>query len=210
MLIEEKHWAGFLINDEVKVTIAAQAAMLILGLKDQYFDNVQSIVVFPAAYVGPGRTSEHRGVVWESDSLRAGEAWYRGPVILSWTDVLRSGRREHNGRNLVLHEFAHQLDMQNHRASGGTPRLRDNRQRELWRCVLSTEYQRLVHDCECGRRTLLNRYATTNLAEFFAVSTECFFERPRQMLSQHPALYEILSGYYCQDPASRDPGHNGS
>ena len=210
VLIEEKRWTGFFINDEVKVTIAAQAALLILGLKDQYFANVHSIVVFPAAYVGPGRTSGHRGVVWEGDSLRSGEAWHRGPVILSWTDALLSGRHQQHGRNLVLHEFAHQLDMQNRWASGGVPRLRDSRQRDHWRCILRTEYQRLVRDCERGRRTLLNGYASANLAEFFAVSTECFFERPQEMLSQHPALYEILSGYYCQDPARRDPSRNGT
>lgn len=210
ILVAEKHWEGcrgFHVTDEVKVTIAAQAALLVLGLKEQYFDNVQSILVYPTAYVAPGKTITPAGVVLEGDSSREGEAWYRGPVILSWDDVLRGGRQDHDGRNLVFHEFAHQLDMQNGRATDGTPPLETNEQYKRWRTVLRSEYTQLVRDCEHGHRTLLDCYAATNVAEFFAVATECFFERPRRMKRRHPALYEILSGYYRQDPA-RHLAHN--
>lgn len=206
ILVAEKHWEGchgFHVTDEVKVTIAAQAALLVLGMKEQYFDNGNTILVYPTAYVARNQTVLPTGVVLEGDSAREGEAWYRGPVILSWDDVLRGGRQEHDGRNLVLHEFAHQLDMQNGRDTGGTPVLENYKQYEQWQHILQTEYQRLAHECEHGRRTLLDCYGTTNLAEFFAVSTECFFERGEQMRHRHPDLYSILSSYYRQDPARR-------
>ena len=120
VLVAEKHWEGcldFQVTDEVKVTIAAQAALLLLEWKEQYFDNVQSILVYPTAYVAPDTTIMPGGIVVEGKSAREGEAWYRGPVILSWDDVLGGGRREHDGHNVVFHEFAHQLDMQNGRTT---------------------------------------------------------------------------------------------
>ena len=207
VLVAEKNWegcGGLTMDDEIKVTVAAQASLLLLGLEDEYFDAVQSILVYPDAYVAPGHTLTKGGVVLEGDSHREGEAWYRGPVILSWADTLAGGRRRGGGNNLVLHEFAHQLDMQNGRVVDGTPPLSSQTEYDRWQQVLHAEYRRLEHDCRHGRPTLLDCYGVENLGEFFAVSTECFFEQPRAMQRVHPELYDILRGFYRQDPSTRN------
>lgn len=206
ILVAEKHWegcGGLLMTDEIKVTIAAQAALLLLGFHDEYFDMMKSILVYPNAYVAPGHTVTRGGVVLEGESHRGGEAWYRGPVILSWADTLASGRDETDGVNLVLHEFAHQLDMKNGRMVDGTPALATRVENERWQAVIHAEFRRLELECQRGQQTLLDCYGATNIGEFFAVSTECFFERPRAMSEQHPDLYDILQGFYRQDPATR-------
>ncbi len=203
VIVAEKNWEGckgFVVTEEVKVTIAAQAALLVLGMQEEYFDRVQSILVYPTVYIAAEKTMGPGGVVTEGNSAREGEAWYRGPVIFSWDDVLRGGRHDHDGRNVVLHEFAHQLDMLNGRFADGIPPMASEQQYEQWQKVFHSEYNRLVHDCRNHKRSLLDCYGTTNLAEFFAVATECFFERSRQMKQSHPALYEILANYYHQNP----------
>ncbi len=206
VLVAEKNWegcGGLVITDEIKVTIAAQACLLVLALENEYFDLVRSILVYPDAYVAPGRAITRGGVVLEEDSHREGEAWYRGPVILSWADALAGGRQQSRGDNLVLHEFAHQLDMQNGREVNGTPQLSTVAEYKRWQQVVGEEFQRLDHDCQDGRHTLLDCYGATNLGEFFAVATECFFERSREMAHRHPSLYDLLRGFYRQDPAAR-------
>lgn len=207
ILIAEKYWEGcqgFVVTEEVQVTIAAQIALLSLGMQEQYFENVLSILVYPSVYIASEKTMGAGGIVTVERSAREGEAWYRGPVILSWDDVLEGGREESDGYNLVLHEFAHQLDMQNGHSTNGTPPLESIKQYEQWQEVLKNEYKQLRQNCRRGRRTLLDCYGATNLAEFFAVSTECFFERPQELKQKHLPLYEILAGYYHQDPASED------
>lgn len=207
ILIAEKNWEGcrgFAMTDEVKVTIAAEASRLLLGFENQYFEMVQSILVYPDAYVAPDQEVLEAGVVLEGESSRAGEAWYRGPVILSWPDALASARHETDGDNLVLHEFAHQLDMQNGGVTDGIPPLESADQYRRWQEVMSDEYHRLIRDCRQGRPTLIDCYGTESMAEFFAVATECFFERPRSLLQRHARLYEVLSMFYRQDPASRE------
>ncbi len=202
IIVDEKNWegcAGMTITDEVRVTIAAQASLLVLGFEDEYFDAVQSILVYPTAYVAHGHTVTQGGVVLEGQSNRAGEAWHRGPVILSWDGALAGGRHQSGGSNLVLHEFAHQLDMQNGRVADGIPPLNTREEYQRWETVAAGEYAQLVEDCRHGRRTLLDCYGTTNMAEFFAVATECFFERPREMHRRHPQFYEVLRDYYRQD-----------
>lgn len=216
ILIAEKNWegcGGLTMTDEIKVTIAAQAALLLVGFEGEYFEMVQSILVYPDAYVAPDQTITKGGVALEGDSHREGEAWYRGPVVLSWVDVLAGGRHKGDGDNLVLHEFAHQLDMQNGCTTDGTPPLATRQQYDRWQEVMTAEFRRLERDCSRGRRTLLDCYGTENIAEFFAVSTECFFEQPTEMLQQHPQLYEVLRDFYNQDPAERvahpeEPSHN--
>ncbi|MEO8495142.1 MAG: M90 family metallopeptidase [Planctomycetota bacterium] len=206
ILVAEKNWegcGGLAMTDEIKVTIAAQAALLLIGFAGEYFDMVQSILVYPDAYVAEDQTITKGGVVLDGESHREGEAWYRGPVILSWADALAGGRHESDGDNLVLHEFAHQLDMQNGRSVDGTPPLTTRQQYDRWQEVMTAEFHALEKACRRGRRTLLDCYGTENFAEFFAVSTECFFELPYEMLQQHPRLYEILHDFYRQDPAHR-------
>jgi Mlc titration factor MtfA (ptsG expression regulator) len=206
IFVAEKHWegcGGLKITDEVCVTIAAQVAVLVLGLKDEYFDRVLSILVYPTAYVTPDRTITRAGVVLEGESALEGEAWYRGPIILSWADTLAGSRDESDGDNLVLHEFAHQLDMLNSDVADGVPPIESDSESQRWVEVMQREHRRLIRDCEQRHRTVLDCYGTTHLSELFAVATEAFFERPIRLQNQHPDLYQILAQYYGQDPASR-------
>lgn len=202
----EKNWegcGGLEMTAEIRVTIAAQVAILVLGLDEQYFEHVLSILVYPTAYVAPGKSISEGGIVTEGDSARLGEAWYRGPVIFSWTDVLAAGRQTSNG-NVVYHEFAHQLDMLNGRTVDGTPPLETADQDERWLKTTDDEYRRLVRQCEHGDHTLFDCYGATSRAEFFAVTTETFFTRPHDFKKRHPELYEIMSEVYRQDPSIRD------
>lgn len=205
IFIAEKNWEGCggqEITDEIKVTIAAQACLLVLAREHDYYKTVQSILVYPHGYVAPHRQPSAGGIIEEGRSGRLGEAWYRGPVVLSWEDAKRGGQRGSDGSNLVFHEFAHELDMQDG-ASNGAPPLADAQARQRWGDVMKAEYDRHVLLSEAGRVTLLDHYGATNPAEFFAVATECFFERPIKMKQKHPELYELLSAYYHQDPAAR-------
>ncbi len=206
VLIAEKSWEGcrgLTLTDEIKVTIAAQAALLVLGFKRQYYPKLQSVLVYPDAYVAPGQSITKGGLVLEGNSNRQGEAWYRGPVVFSWADALAGGRNQADGHNLVFHEFAHQLDMQNGRTIDGTPDLATRAQYDRWQNVIQAEFERLQRACETGQSTLLDCYGATDIGEFFAVSTECFFERPIPMRTIHVELYEIFSDFFNQDPARR-------
>ena len=205
VFVAEKNWEGcngFEITDEVKVTIAGQACLMVLGLQDVFFDHVLSILVYPSTYVAQSVEKTPAGVVVEGGHARLGEAWWRGPVILSWSDVLSGGRRESPGRNLVFHEFAHQLDMMNGRTVDGTPPLQTKEQFQRWIEVLKPEYERLVRDCRRGHHGFIDCYGATNVAEFFAVVTEVFFERAQSLNIHHPQVYEVLADYFRLDPVS--------
>lgn len=206
---EEKNWegcGGFEITEEVKATIAAQACLLLLNLEHDYFSNVESVLVYPTDYVARQSAMGSDGLLHEGPSHRLGEAWQRGPVILSWVDVKAGGMNERDGHNVVLHEFAHKLDLGDGRVDG-VPRLEDDAQYERWAEVMSAEYERLVDDAEKGHATLLDDYGATNAGEFFAVATECFFEKSRQLRDRHPELYTVLQSYFKQDTAARVDKH---
>ena len=209
LFIARKSWEGcrgLPMTDEIRVTISAQACLLQMGWEPMdLFPNVESILVYPAGYVATQRTVGPGGVIRESPSARAGEAWSQGPVILSWPDALAGGRKWSDGHNVVLHEFAHKLDFRDG-AGDGVPPLSEAEQYETWSRVMSAEYAELVARKEAGEETLLDWYGATDPAEFFAVATECFFEKPRELAGTHPALYGVLHGYYRQDPARRG-GH---
>jgi Mlc titration factor MtfA (ptsG expression regulator) len=206
VLLAEKHWegcGGLAITDEVKVTIAAQASLLLVGFRERYFETVESILVYPDAFIAPDHTEIGEGLELVGESSNEGEAWYRGPVVLSWPDALAGGRCESGGRNLVVHEFAHQLDMENGDWNDGTPLLSSRAEYERWQQVMQGEYERLVRDCRRGRSTLLDCYGATDIEEFFAVAAECFIQQPSQMQHRHPKLYELLRDFFRQDPAGR-------
>jgi Mlc titration factor MtfA (ptsG expression regulator) len=205
VLIAEKEWEGCRgqeITDEVKVTVAGQASLLLLGLRDNYFDRMSTILIYPSGYRTPRTEVLGDGVVLEGEQPVDGEAHYRGPVILSWAEVLAEGRDPSLGHNLVLHEFAHQLDMQDGEVNG-TPRLRDAELDRRWQKVMAVEYERLIADVDEGLPTLLDDYGATSPGEFFAVATECFFTRPVELRRRHRALYRLFCDYYRQDPAGR-------
>lgn len=204
IFIAEKYWegcGGLSITDEVRVTIAALVCLLVLHLEHDFFSRVTSILVYPGAYEAPTNRA-HGSLVIEEVDTRLGEAWYRGPVVLSWEDVLAGGQHRSPGKNLIFHEFAHQIDMQD-RVVDGTPPLKDSAQLQQWRTVMTAEFRKLVRSSENGRATLLDQYGTINEGEFFSVATECFFERSIEMRKRHPRLYETLRTYYGQDPAQR-------
>jgi MtfA peptidase len=214
IFVAEKNWegcGGLAMTDEIKVTIAAQACLLILAIEHDYFARVQSILVYPHGYLATHQQLGGSGVFLEGNIPLAGEAHYRGPVILSWEDVLHEGRNPREGKNLVFHEFAHQLDMLDGLIDG-TPPLGGPDQYRRWHDVMTAEYHHLIEESERGKATLLDKYGTTNEAEFFAVATECFFDQPVAMRRRHPPMYALLSEYYRQDPAAccTAPGERGT
>jgi Mlc titration factor MtfA (ptsG expression regulator) len=204
IFIAEKNWegcGGLVMTDEIKVTIAAQACLLVLAMEHNYFDRVRSVLVYPHGFVD-SRESVGPGGLTRVGVPLEGQAVYRGPVVLSWDEVRDEGRHPRRGHNVVFHEFAHQLDMLDG-VINGTPPLADREQRERWKRVMTAEYRKLLEASAQGRATLLDQYGTTNEGEFFAVATECFFDLPAEMERRHPELYDLLRTYYRQDPAAR-------
>jgi Mlc titration factor MtfA (ptsG expression regulator) len=192
---------GLTITDEIRLSIAAQACILLLHRDTDFYPMLQSILVYPTAYLSPAAHYQADGVVVEGTQARLGESWARGVVVLSWDDVKRGAGDVHDGHNVVFHEFAHQLDYESG-AAEGAPALPRRSQYIAWARVLAHEYGLLVRDIACHRQTLLDRYGATNPAEFFAVATECFFEKPLELKIRHPGLYEQLQLFYRQDPAT--------
>jgi Mlc titration factor MtfA (ptsG expression regulator) len=208
VFMEEKQWegcGGLELTDEIRITIAAQACLLLLGLPHNYYRNVESILIYPSTVVPPER---HTGVFErvsgpvESPVPLLGQAFTQGPLILVWDAVLHGARHPELGHNVVYHEFAHKLDMLDG-AADGTPPIADREEFAEWVAVCSREYLRLRRLTEQGHNTFLDAYGASNEAEFFAVATEEFFDRPLALQSHAPDLYNILSAYYHQDPAER-------
>ena len=208
VFIAEKNWegaGGLELDDEIRVTISAQACLLILGVPHNYYQNVQSIIVYPSTVVPPQRklgSFEITIAPMDIERPIIGQAFLQGPVIIIWDAVLHGGRHPELGHNVIYHEFAHKLDMLDG-AADGTPPLRDRAEYRDWILVCSREYQRLRHDAAMGKKSFLNAYGATSEAEFFAVATEQFFDQPRLMINEAPDLYRVLQEYYRQNPAER-------
>lgn len=208
VFIAEKNWegaGGLELTDEIRVTISAQACLLLLGLPHNYYRNVESIIVYPSTVIPPQRKPgffENTSAPLEVAQPIIGQAFQQGPVIIIWDAALRGGRHPELGHNVIYHEFAHKLDMLDGLANG-TPPLRDKTEYQEWVRICSREYLRLKHDIEKGRKSFLNAYGATSEAEFFAVATEQFFDQPRWMIEQAPDLYRVLQEYYRQNPAGR-------
>ena len=192
---------GLEITDEIRVTIAAHACLLLLHREDPgYYPDLESILVYPSAYVA-GAARQDGAVVIESHDARLGESWQRGTVVLAWDHVLRGARSVHDGHNVALHEFAHQLDAEDGDMDGA-PALPARARYAAWARVLGSEYAELTTRVHRDCRTDLDPYGATSPPEFFAVVTESFFERPRAMKARRPALYAQLAAFYRQDPAA--------
>jgi Mlc titration factor MtfA (ptsG expression regulator) len=203
IFIAEKRFegcGGLEVTDEIRVTIAAQACILLLHRETDYYPGLSSILVYPQAYVAPETHYIPGGIVAEGKEVRLGESWYHGSVVLSWDNVRRSAADINDGHNVVFHEFAHQLD-----SSGGrrdsTPIIQDQSTYIAWARTLQQDYERLRREVGQNSDTLLDEYGATNPAEFFAVATECFFEKPKELQRLHPNLYRELKEFYQQDPA---------
>ena len=189
---------GLEITDEIRVTIAAQACMLLLNRKATYFRKLRTILVYPHTYAA--RTSSSDGnITVEGQSVRLGESWQNGPVVLAWDSVTGGTLNIADARNVVLHEFAHQLDQEDG-AADGAPILERRSRYVAWARVLGEEYETLQSKKKNHRRSVMNKYGATNPAEFFAVATETFFEKARQMKKRHPELYDEMKEYYKLDP----------
>ncbi|MCB1670541.1 MAG: zinc-dependent peptidase [Gammaproteobacteria bacterium] len=192
--------AGQEIDDEIRVTVAAQACLLLLNRETDYYRHLESILIYPSTFVATRSVRDELGLISTDHAVLLGESWDQGKVILSWDSVEEGVRNFHDGHNVVLHEFAHQLDHASG-SSNGAPLLRTRGAYQSWAHVLSSEFEELQRDAEHGRRSLLDHYGATNPAEFFAVATETFFERPEQMREGHRELYRELVNFYQVDPA---------
>jgi Mlc titration factor MtfA (ptsG expression regulator) len=205
VFLAEKHFegvGGLEVTDEIRVTIAAQACLLLLHRKTDYYPELVSIIVYPSGYTS---TEERHigGGVWSDEAEdRLGHTGERlRALVLAWDAARHGAAAPTDGENLVLHEFAHQLDFENKR-SDGTPALETRGDYLAWARVMSVEFEALRDATDLGLPTLLDSYGATDPAEFFAVVTEVFFERPRALLRMHPALYAQLQRFYRQDPTT--------
>jgi Mlc titration factor MtfA (ptsG expression regulator) len=204
VFIAEKPFLGcddLAITDEVRVTIAAQACLLILNRKTHYFPNLRQILVYPGAFLVERVRPEPSGVLQEERQALSGESWTHGQVVISWEDALAGAAIVNDGRNVVIHEFAHQLDQQKGYANGA-PWLGRRDRYPRWSRVLGEEFARLQEQALLGQPSLFSYYGATSPAEFFAVASEVFFEQPREMALMHPGLYLELQNLYRVDPAS--------
>jgi Mlc titration factor MtfA (ptsG expression regulator) len=184
------------ITEEIRVTIAAQACMLLLGRKTRIYPRLKTILVYPHTYTGghPGLFGGETG-----SGARLGESWGSGVVVLSWDSVRGGALNFEDGHNVTFHEFAHQLDQEDG-AADGAPVLPARSAYATWARVFSREYEALLNKARRGKRDIMDRYGTANPAEFFAVATETFFEKPRQLYAKHPELFEELRSFYRLDP----------
>jgi Mlc titration factor MtfA (ptsG expression regulator) len=194
---------GLEMHDEIRLTIAAQACLLLLNRRTDIFGGLRYILVYPAAFVVPWVEYRDGGVQVSAEVGMEGESWDNGKVVLSWEDV-RFNAKYGRGRNLVLHEFAHQLDHENG-ATDGAPRLRDTAGVERWQRVMSAAYAQLQYERDAGREGVIDSYGATDPAEFFAVVTEAFYERPHALAESHADVFAELLDFYCVDPRAWQP-----
>jgi MtfA peptidase len=200
---------GLVLTDEIKVTIAGGACLLLLHRDTDIYPRLTTVLVYPSAYIAKAVKPVGSGLALEGETVNLGESWTNGIVVLSWDEIRAAASDVQDGRNLVLHEFAHQLDREDG-AVDGTPLLDQRSQYVAWARVLGAEYERLKRDTWMGRPTVLDEYGTSDPAEFFAVATECFFEKPRVLEKRHPELYAELRSFYRQDPARLLPANPSS
>ncbi|UCE47086.1 MAG: zinc-dependent peptidase [Phycisphaerales bacterium] len=189
---------GLEITDEIRVTIAAQACMLLLNRKGARFRKLRTILVYPGTYAAQTKSLDGN-ITIEGRDVRLGESWQNGPVVLAWDSVTGGTANIADARNVVLHEFAHQLDQENG-AADGAPILEHRSSYVAWARVLGQEYEALQSKKKRHGRSVMNKYGATNPAEFFAVASETFFEKSKQMKKKHPELYDELKDYYKLDP----------
>jgi len=204
VLLAEKRFdgcGGFDLTDDVRLTIAGHAAILLLGRETDFYPLLSSVLVYPDSYVAPARRHHGGGVVSDEEEPRAGESWADGSLVLSWHDVVTDLEAPEYGCNVILHEFAHQLDDENSEAEG-VPLLPERSQYAVWAEVFTAEYDALVAAVESDVETLLDPYAAESPAEFYSVATETFFTLPCDLEEEHPELYHRLEDLHRQDPAA--------
>ncbi len=208
VFIAEKHWegcGGLELTDEMRVTIAGSGCMLLLGRDHDLFEDVDSILVYPSTVMRP---PEQRGFFdpgarpMREDVALLGEAHVHGPVILAWDNVIFGTRNDHDAHNVVMHELAHKIDFVDGDVDG-TPPLDTAAERRAWGAAFSAAFNAQKARAERGQKSFLRDYAITNEAEYFAVATETFFEKPKAMLRELPDVYAALADFYQLDLAAR-------
>lgn len=208
VLINEKNWVGgsrLVVTEEMKVTIAGQAALMTLGFeRPWYFDRLQTIIVYKGAYSAtPQSTSDlimgGMNLPEEEFDTRLGESWQGGPIVIAWQTAIREGRSPHSPRCVVVHEFAHHMDGLDG-STNGAPPMTDFKFEKQWYAVTSAAYDQLVARARQGERSLLDQYGATNHAEFFAVACECFFTQPHDLRRDNADLFGVLVRLFGQDP----------
>ena len=193
---------GHLVTPLQRVIIAIQACVLVLNLDLAFYDGWENVIVYPDEFVPGWEFEDEAGVVHRNDGPLAGESMPGGPVALSWPDVEASADWDATGMNLVIHEFAHKLDMRNGEANGCPP-LPATMPPQVWKDTLSAAYEHFRARVERGVDTAIDPYAAESPAEFFAVLSEVFFADPTLLVHEYSSVYEQLAGFYKQDPASR-------
>lgn len=202
IFLDEKRFIGLEgieITDEIRVVIAGNACLLLQGNKRR-FTGFSSILIYPNAYTAH-EVQQDGLLTTKKLSKRAGESWVRGPIVLSWADVLGGSVNAEDGHNVVIHEFAHKLDEQSGHMNG-LPVLANESKYIEWNKVLSKEYDALHQRAKRGQNKVLDAYGTVSPAEFFAVASESFFEKPAKMKRKLPELYKQLQTFYHIDPVS--------
>lgn len=195
----------FVLTGEMQAAIAAQACLPILNLDLDYYAGWTSIVVYEDSFIAPREETDADGIVHSGSEVLAGESWEGGPVVLSWADCAPGAYPHGPAGNVVIHEFAHKLDMNNGLANGMPP-LHRGMSPAAWAAALASAYEELRAALERGAEPLLDEYAAEDPAEFFAVSSEYFFMAPGYLRQVYPGVYQQLALYYRQDPARRQGG----
>lgn len=193
-----KGCGGLKLTDEIKVIIAGVASLLILNQRGNYYSKLRLILVYPTAFIA-SKTTSIGDQYLEEKQVKSGESWGIGVLVLSWQTIRYDTQHWQDGRNVILHEFAHQLDQEGGRASG-VPLMEKRSDYVTWARIFQNEYEQLCRDIERGVPTVIDEYGATDPAEFFAVATETFFEKPFQLQRQHPELYNELKRYYKLNP----------
>ena len=191
---------GVVIDDEIRLTIAGNACLLLMHRRTNYFAELLTILVYPSAFFVEHRAVDERGFEMIEVMENLGESWDRGNVILAWDSAKRGALDPRDGLNVILHEFAHQLDSEAG-DTDGAPEMESRAMAEQWAKIFQREYDQLCEQVDAGHETVIDDYGATNPAEFFAVCTETFFEKPWQLKEHHAELYAALQGFYKLDPA---------
>ncbi|MDB5799254.1 MAG: hypothetical protein JWL63_193 [Rhodocyclales bacterium] len=193
--------AGLEVTDEMRLTIAAQACLLLLNRRAGYYPKLRQILLYPGAFIVDRVHTDNIGVLQDQRQVLAGESWSHGQIVLSWDDAVDGAAVADDGRNVVIHEFAHQLDQEKGGANGA-PYLPHRRRYKRWARVFNAAFARLQEQADTQQPSLFSYYGATNPAEFFAVASEVFFEQAHVMAEQYPELYRELSEFYRINPLS--------
>ena len=190
---------GVQITDDIKITVAAQACLLLLNRKTDFYPKLHTILVYPCEFIKEQQSMHTDGVLHTNKKALVGESWGFGKVVLSWQDTLDGANIPDDGRNVVIHEFAHQLDQENGKANGA-PILGKGQNYKGWSDAFSSQFKKLKKQAKIGKPSLFDYYGASNPAEFFAVASEVFFEQTKQFHYEYPILYQQLKQYYHVDP----------